>query len=341
MEWVLLIVLGAAALLGIVKVFFDKPDDPRRLRAWRIGFAISALLLSAAIINFFIHPPLTKEDVKEVLCEWDPYKEKVSELAGKSEITPEEKRQLKEAAECLAEIAVNAMDSGLVAIGLGNYDKAITHLNYVIQAAQYDSLIGESFFLRGAAFFFWAKSLADAPDDSLTLLLTEALDSYDSALTYDYNLHYVYWYARSIGLAELGRHEEAVTCYDSFLTYEHNVDEAWYNRGITLHHLKRYEEAVASYDSALTYRHDNQSAWNNRAGALIILERYDEAIASCDSALSYKHDNQGTWYNRGVALYQLGHYEKALASCDSALKYDPNMWEAVELREIILEEMKE
>jgi len=321
MEWVLLIVLGAAALLGIVKVFFDKPDDLRKLRVWRVGLAISALLFLAAIINFFIHPPLTKEDVKEVLCEWDLYKEKLNELAGKSEISPEEKKKLKESAMCLAKITVSAMDSGLVAIGLEYYDKAITHFNYFIVATQDDSSRAEGYMNRATAYYLWSLSVLDKGDrESAHAHYHQAVTSLDSALIYD-PVNHIAWYNRGIALHNLGRHGEAVASYDSALVLKHDLQDAWLNRSASLVAMGRFLEAIKSCDSALAYRPNDAIAWYNRGNALFHMSQYEEATRNYDSALVYRHSFSEAWYCRGASLGRLGQYVSEVTSYDSALKY--------------------
>jgi len=363
MEYVVLIALGVAALLDAIRRILDKS---KKKSVWLLEIAIGIIFLLVAGFRLFSGPeppPLTKQDIKEVLCEWDPYKEKISELAAKDEISQEEKRELKEAADCLAGIAVTSMDSGLVAIGLSRYSEAITHLTYAVLAAQDDSSKVEAYFYRGVAFGRWGDSLADPGNqDSASARYGQAVASYDSALAYKHDLNEA-WYNRGTVLFKMDLLAQAAASFDSAIAYKHDYNKAWYNRGNALFELGDYENAVASFDSALTYTRDDHAAWSNRGLALDRLGRYEEAVASydsalmsfrqgwitwhnrcitfahlssyrnavesCDSALGYKWDFPEAWCDRGAALANLGQYSAALASCDSALAYKhdyPEAW---------------
>lgn len=199
-----------------------------------------------------------------------------------------------------------AMDSGLVQLGLRNYETAVLHINYVFQAAPDDYTKAEACFYQGLAWRMWGEHfiVADKPDS--------AHQSLGNSLAY----------------------------FDSSLTYKNDYHEAWYNRGNALSYLREYEEALASYDNALSYKHDFHDAWTNRGVALIGLDKYDDAVASFDSALTYKQDDDNSWYGRGVALRNLREYDEAIASCDSSIKYNPVSTKAVELRQLISQELK-
>ncbi len=213
---------------------------------------------------------------------------------------------LRTLAEWLAQFAETAMDSGLVAIGLGRYSEALTHLHYAVLAAQNDSSKAEAYFYCGAAYGLWAVELSTSGNTDSSKALFKL----------------------------------AVSSNDSTLAYKHDDHVSWYNRGNALARIDLHEEAVASNDSALEYKHDLHEAWYNRSYSLYKLGRYEDAIASLDSALAYKQDKQKAWYNRAVNLFILGRLAEALTSVDSALKYAPDHSPAIELREIILNEMK-
>jgi cellulose biosynthesis protein BcsQ/Flp pilus assembly protein TadD len=168
----------------------------------------------------------------------------------------------------------------------------------------------------------------------------EAIASFDSALAFK-GVYPEVWYSKGTVLFNLDRYQEAIANLDTALRYKHNYPEAWNNRGVILDLIERHNEALASADSALKYKADSPEAWDTRCVILRNLGRYKDAVANCDSALSYKYDAHWAWRNRALALQQLGHDSAALAGCDSALKYDPNDSLAIELRKVILEEMKE
>ena len=76
------------------------------------------------------------------------------------------------------------------------------------------------------------------------------------------------WFDKGNTLADLGRHEEALSSYDQALEIKPDDYQAWYNRGISLNDLGRHEAAISSYDKALEIKHDDDEAWNNRGNSL-------------------------------------------------------------------------
>jgi tetratricopeptide (TPR) repeat protein len=375
MQYLLYVLAIVAAILVVIREFIGKPDDSKKRWSWRLGCSVVIIGCIIAILTLPQKEGI-EDSLNQIQCSIDSLKPIILEMAGKGKEAPELADSAKQQAECIQATMVlrTALDSGLVAIGLGNYSQAITHLNYAIMAAQDDSAKAEGYFYRAAASSFWGDNYSAAEEkDKAREQYEEALACCDSALVYKRDFPNS-WSNRGVVLYELGRYKKALYSFDSALVYKRDSPEAWYNRGNALVRLGFSDEAIASYDSALAYKQDYPEAWNNRGNALVRFGLYDEAIASCDSALAYKRDypeawyNRGValgtlcrheealasfdsflaykrdypeaWYNRGAALVDLQRYKEALASFDSALKYDPNFTPAVELRNHILDKMK-
>jgi len=125
------------------------------------------------------------------------------------------------------------------------------------------------------------------------------------------------------GLANLGRHEEALVRFDETLKHHSDDAKALAAKGRSLTALRRYEEALGCYQKALELKPDDADAWTGKAVALGALGRNDETLACYDHALQLAPSRASIWHSKGARLGAMGRHEEALACCDRALELDP------------------
>jgi tetratricopeptide (TPR) repeat protein len=337
LSFILALAGGIAALLAILFKIF------KCLKKYRMPLVVFASIagITVIILQFMsAEKPVARDEMSEIVseavskaveplvCTIDTLKATIEELAQSDSVGPEQLAALDSLAMCTekADPPLSELDSAVIAIGLGEYDEALSLLDAARVEEQGDSaVIAETFFYSGVASYFKGDYLS-------------AIASYDSSIVYKHDAHEA-WNNRGNALRELDRHEEAISSYDSAIAYKHHFHEAWNNRGVALGELGRLEEAIASFDSAIVYKHDKHEAWYNQGIALGKLGRLEEAIASYDSAIAYKHDFQDAWYNRGLDLGKVDGFEEAITSFDSAIFYKHNDHEAWYNRGIALDEL--
>jgi protein O-GlcNAc transferase len=101
------------------------------------------------------------------------------------------------------------------------------------------------------------------------------------------------------GLAERGRHEEALACYDRALAIRRDVPQLLSNRGNALRNLGRFDEAETSLREALRLKPDFANAHRNLGRVLVDLGRWEEAAASVRTALRLQPDLPDALYDLG------------------------------------------
>ena len=137
-----------------------------------------------------------------------------------------------------------------------------------------------------------------------------------------------FWINKGGSLANLGRHQEAISCFDQALTIDTRIAVAWNNKGLALADLGRGEEAIRCYDQALATDPRIVEAWNNKANLLYNLGRAEEALACFDQALAIDPRDVAVWSNKGHALAALGRREEAISCYEQALAIDPRYAQA-------------
>ena len=126
-----------------------------------------------------------------------------------------------------------------------------------------------------------------------------------------------------MGLAALGRFEEAIAACDKAIALAPDFAAAHTNRGNALRTLTRLEEALASYDRVIGLTPDSGEAHFCRGNVLADLNRHAEALASFDRALVLRPNNSIAWNNRAVALQEQGRISEAIADYRRAVAVDP------------------
>jgi tetratricopeptide (TPR) repeat protein len=87
------------------------------------------------------------------------------------------------------------------------------------------------------------------------------------------------WNEIGRGLAERGRHEEALACYDRALAIRRDIPQVLGNRGNALRNLGRFDEAETSLREALRLKPDFANAHRNLGRVLFDAGRWEEAAA--------------------------------------------------------------
>ena len=128
---------------------------------------------------------------------------------------------------------------------------------------------------------------------------------------------------KGVSLANLGRHEEALTCYERALEINPRDGIAWSNKGVALADLGRYAEALTCFERALEINPRKSLAWSNKGLALKKLGRPAEALTCYERALEINPRLAEAWSDKGVALKNLGRHAEALTCYERALEINP------------------
>lgn len=166
----------------------------------------------------------------------------------------------------------------------------------------------------------------------------EALACFDTAITYDPENGYVWFFKASLSMLNMsltgGDLADVVTWFDNAIKYGYRYPAVWRQRGNALQMLNRLEEALESYDSALVWLDSNPDRTTRRAlsidrGRILLgLGRYVDARNYFDTSLAdsdlfrFSFERSQVWWLRGYACYMMSDAEQAVMSFDSALAYD-------------------
>ncbi len=107
------------------------------------------------------------------------------------------------------------------------------------------------------------------------------------------------------------QYAEAIEQYNIIIS-DPNYASAWYNKGLSLANLSKHQEAITCYDKALDIDPNYANAWNNKGNALAKLSKYEEAIKHYDKALDIDPGYIDAWYNKGLSLANLSKHQEAI-----------------------------
>src|SRR5205823_5864532 len=91
---------------------------------------------------------------------------------------------------------------------------------------------------------------------------------------------------RGVGLAMLGRNDEALACFDRGVALAPALARAHDYRGVCLTRMNRAAEALPSFERALEIAPGDGSVLKHKGGAMSVLGRWDEAAALFRAALA-------------------------------------------------------
>jgi Flp pilus assembly protein TadD len=138
-----------------------------------------------------------------------------------------------------------------------------------------------------------------------------------------------------VGLAEAGRHEEAIVNYREAVRIQPKFADFRYNMGGSLAALGRHEEAVEQYRAAVPLVAPSSGALGpedalraasiqyNLGISLFRLGRRDEAAAAFREAIRLRPDNAAAWFNLGSVMASLGRRVESSASYREAVRLRP------------------
>ena len=117
----------------------------------------------------------------------------------------------------------------------------------------------------------------------------------------------------------------------------------WIERATALIDLERFEEAILSLKNALSMNPDSADALWRLGLAKSEAARdglMDEALRCFDRALELNRDLEPAWYYKAMALSDAGRNEEALACIEALLRFTPGNYFALQLRGILLENLR-
>jgi tetratricopeptide (TPR) repeat protein len=126
-----------------------------------------------------------------------------------------------------------------------------------------------------------------------------------------------------VGLAKLGRLEEAIDRYRSALSIKPGYVHALNNLGAALFVQGRFEEAIEQYRQALGYEPEAADIHFNLAAALAKLNRLDEAIAQFRKALEIDPEAADAHYRLAQILDLRGEFDGAMNHYLEAVRGNP------------------
>jgi tetratricopeptide (TPR) repeat protein len=126
-----------------------------------------------------------------------------------------------------------------------------------------------------------------------------------------------------VGLAKLGRLEEAIDRYRLALSIKPGYVHALNNLGAALFLEGRFEEAIEQYRQALGYEPEAADIHFNLAAALAKLNRLDEAIAQFRKALEIDPEAADAHYRLAQILDLRGEFDGAMNHYLEAVRGNP------------------
>ena len=126
-----------------------------------------------------------------------------------------------------------------------------------------------------------------------------------------------------VGLAGLGRLDEAIGRYRSALSIRPDYVHALNNLGAALFVQGRFEEAIEQYRQALRYEPQAADVHFNLATVLARLNRLDEAIGQFRKALEIDPEAADAHYNLALILDRRGEFDSAMNHYLRALRGNP------------------
>lgn len=135
-------------------------------------------------------------------------------------------------------------------------------------------------------------------------------------------------YNLGFGLAQLGRHQEAVEAYRRALEIEPDYGFAHNNLGNALDQVGRHEEAIRHFRNALELDPSYAEAHHNLANVLLEGNRRGEALEHFREAVRLRPDFAEAHLNLGNLLTERGSAAEAAAHYRSALELKPEFAEA-------------
>ncbi|MEM9097993.1 MAG: tetratricopeptide repeat protein [Pseudomonadota bacterium] len=127
-----------------------------------------------------------------------------------------------------------------------------------------------------------------------------------------------------VGLAEMGRHSEAILNFALARSTDPDLIVAYIYRARSNEALGRPEEALADFAAALAVAPNDGEVWAARGALLLRQRRLPEAEQDLTQALTLDQTNLSARYNRGLARLSAGDAAGAEEDFDQLLSNRPD-----------------
>jgi tetratricopeptide (TPR) repeat protein len=127
-------------------------------------------------------------------------------------------------------------------------------------------------------------------------------------------------YAKGVGLAYVGKDEEAIASFDEAISIKPDYANAFFARGDSYFYLGDYERTAADYEAARAAGRDDISVNWNLGWNYYLLGRYDEAILANDRVLSANPAILGVRANQALTRLAQGDLAGAQHEYDSLIQ---------------------
>ena len=138
---------------------------------------------------------------------------------------------------------------------------------------------------------------------------------------------------------EIGQLNEAEKLYLEIIDSHPHIFEAHYKLGRVYEQKELLLEAVKSYRAAVRYNKNYIAPRLALSELFIELEEYEQALFYVEEVIDIDPGSATAYYLRGQLHFLQEEYEHALEDARSALHRNPDLEEAVELKEMLLEKM--
>lgn len=126
-----------------------------------------------------------------------------------------------------------------------------------------------------------------------------------------------------IGLASIGKHDEALVKYDDALKIDPEYADALINKGVSYHRLNKLSEAMDCFDKVLNKDKKNILALYNKAVVLRERNEHKTSLELYTQVLEIDPKFVKALVNKGILLAQDGKYPEAITCFDEAIKIEP------------------
>lgn len=127
------------------------------------------------------------------------------------------------------------------------------------------------------------------------------------------------WRERGVGLAMLGRADEALACLRRASEVEPTEPKSYDHEAVTLARLARLDEAIAALDRGLRSCPGSGQLRARKGVFLAMGGRHEEALRAFDEALAAEPGYPDTWAFKGDVEQKLGRTPRAIASLERYL----------------------
>ena len=246
-------------------------------------------------------------------------------------------------------------ESGTNLIIWSSTEYQLTSLGYIYRPHLKAYIVTALVFL-----FFWGLSFSGSDSDrvriSSSYVPVAALSANDEGLEYASNNQYeeavtsfsrainlyessaVIWHNRGMAYFELGDNQAAINDFTKSILLDPDQVETYCDRGAAYFSIQLYDSATIDYEEAILRNDHYADAYYGLGIASYHLEKFNEAIAALKKSLSLGFPEEIALTTRAYVYYELGQAAGALADAEKVISIDGNMFDAILLRAMVLDE---